>query len=1017
MKILHLADLQVRLYKRRDEYRYVFKKLEESIVENKPDTIAICGDVVHNKVSLSPESIDLTSDFLRMLIDYANVYMIPGNHDLVVINRDRLDALTPIVKNINSKKIHYYTESKLVDINEELTFGIFSLIDRDHFPIHFKRLNRKYIALYHGSLNGVVYENEQTTKSPDDNVSIFENYDVAMCGDIHRRQQIGKAFYSGSLLQQNYGESNEKGCLLWDLDSLTHEFIKLDNLWSYNTIDLTENKELPDLQLSEKPRIRVILNSPTVSEIQKVYTDTRNKWSNVEEIVVKHKEQNGKDNNLTKIEDVSTLENIEKLLEEYLRDKTNDETIRKIIEINKEMFCRVPDDFSIRNVTWNLEELEINDMFSYGKNNKIDFRNYSNNIVLISAPNRSGKSVLISSILQIITGKNDKFRKNAYVINNKENECYGSVVIRDGDKRYKIERTIKRGENYSSSTNLRFYEIDGKSENEQQKTDTEKVLRRMFGSYEELTLTSFGLQFKITNFVEEARESYRIKTFSKFLGLDVFEYMFGLVKEDVKELESTIKTYGDLDFSRHISENINKLRKSEKILNDLGLAIELIDNEKSILEHDIIELKSRVGQEDDVDFDFEIEIINDDIRRTKDNINAFSHNLTVDKPRLQILDDEIFRHNKQDILNSIQKLEKEVEEYTNKKISLESKKTSLSNDNEKVNILNSQNIDYDNSLCKNCRFYNDAKALKEELENIRNEVDFEEIELIKLENCSDNLRNKREELQRYEKILSLHDSMSKDVEMLELKLENSNSLLVKYEKELQDLCEQKKNAIDKIDDIKLLKIKSTKLQEINDKLSLKNDELINVKSDIKLRQENIVSFENSLKKLKELEDKYNAYKLYKDAIAKDGIPYQMLSKSIDYINSEINNILENFVNFRVRIETDETEKDLSIMMQSEDGTESPVEGGSGMEKTIAAIAIRAALIKISNLPKCNMFVLDEFSSALDTKYINSIESMINYLKNMFDIVLIISHQDEIKDIADSQINVVKSQGYSKIISN
>ena len=39
-------------------------------------------------------------------------------------------------------------------------------------------------------MNGAIYENEQTTKSPDDNVNIFENYDAALCGDIHAQQVL-----------------------------------------------------------------------------------------------------------------------------------------------------------------------------------------------------------------------------------------------------------------------------------------------------------------------------------------------------------------------------------------------------------------------------------------------------------------------------------------------------------------------------------------------------------------------------------------------------------------------------------------------------------------------------------------------------------------------------------------------------------------------------------------------------------------------------------------------------------
>ena len=1019
MIIAHLADIQIRLFKRKEEYKYIFSKLNDSLHEHKPDIIVVCGDVVHNKVSLSPESVDLTSDFLKMLSEHSEVYMIPGNHDLVVINKSRLDALTPIVKNINSKRIHYYTNSGIINIDESLAFGIFSLIDRENFPINFdKDKLRNYIALYHGSLNGAVYENEQVSKSPDDNVRIFDNYDLALCGDIHKRQQIGKAFYCGSLIQQNYGESLDKGYLLWNLANFSNKFIIIHNKWTYNTIDLSNNQELPNIELNEKPRIRVILSSPTVSEIQKVYADIRKKWNNVEEIVIKHKdEKEEKDNALSRLEDVSTLENIEKLLNEHLKDKVKDEIIRKIIDINKEVYWKVPD-ISLRNVVWNLEELEISNMFSYGLNNKIDFRNY-NGIVGIFAPNRTGKSSIIDSILHIITGKNSKFKKSYNVVNNKESECIGSVVISIGDKRYKIERTVIRGDKKkkSSSTTLRFYEIDGDPENEQQKTDTDKLIRRMFGNYEELTLTSFGLQGKITNFVENTGESYRIKTFSKFLGLDVFESMFNLVKEEAKELESALKVYADLDFSKQIAENDRKLKAANHILKELNFDIEFVNDEKSILEHQIIELKSKVNQEDLTDYDYEIKAVNERIDIEFLNIQTISSDIQNKTNKLEIVSNELAKYNKENILNEISKLEKNVENYHNLLVELADKKALLNRDDKAVNAFDEQIWMQTTEICQNCKFFVEAKTIKSELNDAKEQINELENVLINYANSPEDLRNKREELQKYEKIKMFDFSLKKEFEMANIKLKQAEDDLFLYNVRLAELKEKKEKANDKIEDVKSLKENSKKLAIVNEKLNKKNEELINTKSEIKLREENLKNFEESFKKFKDLEDKYEAYKLYKEAISKDGIPYIILSKSINYINNEINNILENFVNFRVKVETDEEDKDLAIMVQYEDGTDGPIEGASGMEKTITAIAIRAALVKISNLPKCNIFVLDEFASSLDSKYINSVESMLNYLKNMFDIVLLITHSQEIMDCAESNINIVKSQGYSKIISN
>jgi len=92
-----------------------------------------------------------------------------------------------------------------------------------------------------------------------------------------------------------------------------------------------------------------------------------------------------------------------------------------------------------------------------------------------------------------------------------------------------------------------------------------------------------------------------------------------------------------------------------------------------------------------------------------------------------------------------------------------------------------------------------------------------------------------------------------------------------------------------------------------------------------------------------------------------------------------------------------------------------IELGSGMEKTMAALAIRAALSDISLLPMCNLFVIDEGFGTLDTDHLGSVTQLLQYLKTRFDNVIIISHIDHLKDVVDNVITIDKDEyGYSSI---
>ena len=65
--------------------------------DQKVDYIIHCGDIAHTKTQISPEFVELCSDFLKNLADIAPTYVILGNHDGNLKNGDRQDAITPIV--------------------------------------------------------------------------------------------------------------------------------------------------------------------------------------------------------------------------------------------------------------------------------------------------------------------------------------------------------------------------------------------------------------------------------------------------------------------------------------------------------------------------------------------------------------------------------------------------------------------------------------------------------------------------------------------------------------------------------------------------------------------------------------------------------------------------------------------------------------------------------------------------------------------------------------------------------
>jgi DNA repair exonuclease SbcCD ATPase subunit len=88
--------------------------------------------------------------------------------------------------------------------------------------------------------------------------------------------------------------------------------------------------------------------------------------------------------------------------------------------------------------------------------------------------------------------------------------------------------------------------------------------------------------------------------------------------------------------------------------------------------------------------------------------------------------------------------------------------------------------------------------------------------------------------------------------------------------------------------------------------------------------------------------------------------------------------------------------------------------GSGAEKTIAAMAIRLALLSVSNLPKGDIFILDEPGTALDADNMEGFIRILDLIKSFFKTVILISHLDSLKDCVDTQIIIEKNGNYAHV---
>ena len=574
MKFAHIADTHIRNLKYHFEYREVFKQLYESIEKSNVDYIIHCGDIAHTKTQISPEFVDLCREFFETLSKIAPTYIILGNHDGNLRNSSRLDALSPIIKAISSPNLTLLRNAGETNLNNQFCLNVLSVFDEENWvpPTNPEIIN---IALYHGAIDKSKTDLNWTLGG-DHRVEIFDEFDFAFLGDIHKTQKLdkeGRIRYAGSTVQQNFGESLDKGYLLWDIKNKNDfivEHITFENPKPFITLKLTKNGNLPRLKPPPGARLRIVSDgNVSLDKVRKAVDIAKYRY-NPETVTYLNRAAakqiviNAPGGFLHK--DLRDLKTQEDLIKDYLTDyNVSDEVIKKVYELNKKYNTNIEEsEDTMRNIYWSLQSLEWDFLFNYGEGNNIDFSKLEG-VVGIFGKNYSGKSSIVDALLYAMFNSTSKsIRKNLNVINQNQESCSARAVVRVNDNSYVIEREsekyVKRlhgQETLEAKTDLEFFErcspeniieLNGTS-----RQDTDKNIRKYFGSLEDFLLTSMSSQLDSLTFVNEG-STKRKEILAKFLDLEIFDKKFKMAKEDSAVTNAALKRLEGIDFEGQLEE-------------------------------------------------------------------------------------------------------------------------------------------------------------------------------------------------------------------------------------------------------------------------------------------------------------------------------------------------------------------------------------------------------------------------------------------------------------------------------
>jgi len=258
-KIIHIADIHIRTIQMHDLYKSQFEKFIEEIDEKTKEwksegvswdevRIVIAGDIAHQKINISNEQLMLTSWFIRELTNYGKVVIIPGNHDFLENNTQRLDSISPVVELLNSTYVKYYRDSGEY-LDENIQWIVYSLYQHNARPEFTKDDSKLTVGLFHGPIQGMSTDLGFEFEDAYDRLN-FVDLDLLLCGDIHKRQQFtlpngGKAVMVGSLIQQNFGETvKHHGYGIYDVTTDEYTFHDLQNEKPFLHFKITDIKDI-----------------------------------------------------------------------------------------------------------------------------------------------------------------------------------------------------------------------------------------------------------------------------------------------------------------------------------------------------------------------------------------------------------------------------------------------------------------------------------------------------------------------------------------------------------------------------------------------------------------------------------------------------------------------------------------------------------------------------------------------------------------------------------------------------
>ena len=658
---------------------------------------------------------------------------------------------------------------------------------------------------------------------------------------------------------------------------------------------------------------------------------------------------------------------------------------------------------------WYINKIEFSNFLSFGDNQILDF-NKVNGITAVESnpPNFGGKTVLTVDLLLFLffntTTKTNKAEEifNRFRDKNKVS-VKGDITI-DGENYIIVREVIRKpkrsGEGFTVSTKLDFFKklVDGSLVNftGEQRRETEEFIKRSIGEMNDFLMTILTTSSNLEELID-SKPTARGQVLSRFLGLDSLK----LKEEAAKEIVS--------NFNKRMTSNLYNI---EDLKSDIEINKEKISEEKvniKIYNNQIKDVNERI----------------DKGQKYRDEWIQKKHT-GIDKDLLRVNPNDLdldIKNYESKITNTQKDIDElditeppkgyEEDKHDGVKELLLMSEISFGTTESKIKDIEGELKEFEGGI--KCQYCGITLAQSEYSENKKLEL----IELKEyLKKCVKEVKKHTKEekifvdlknqFDVYEKNKLVKEKCEIQIESFELKKKGVEDILNRFRE--QEVKVKDNNKIDEV----LLKA-DMRLDELTNEKEEVNSNITTSNNNINKYKDKIEELNGFITRIKEEEEKLRVYKIYLELFGKKGITKMIMRSMTPVINSELQRLLMDSAEFKLEVRISEKDEVEFWMVDNNTQIEKLMSSGSGYERTIASLALRAVLSKVCSLPKPNIVVFDEVFGKISNDNLDMVSEFFHKIKSYFEKIFVITHNPMVSQWSDSIVKIEKTKNVSKVV--